>query len=226
MVMLSCKDEPQPGPQPGVLNESSQFAECNRALSACLDGPAAYCLFGFKWGQTNSFTPTGFGVGGPREPGGQISFSFQEENGLINTHAQINLPSKSFTSLPSCAKDEIRKALKEWEAVANIAFEELPENSQSDIRFFVADIRQSGIGYPNYPSLPCNSIAGNVVIQSGVRFNTCDSFHDFLLHEIGHVLGLGHVNSQNIMSPDFIENNISGLQAGDIQGIIELYSEK
>ncbi|MEM8896812.1 MAG: matrixin family metalloprotease [Bacteroidota bacterium] len=208
-----------------MKNESTQFVACNAALSACNSSNAAYCLFGFKWGETTVLSSSGSAAAGPKEPGGTLTFSFQEENGVVNTHAQINFPSRSFSSLPSYAKEEIRRALREWSAAANIDFEELPENSQSDIRFWVAEIRQSGIGYPRYPDLPCSSFSGNVIIQENVRFNTCETFHLFLLHEIGHVLGLGHVNTANIMSPDFEDFNLNGLQAGDIQGIAELYGE-
>ncbi|MEM9933382.1 MAG: matrixin family metalloprotease [Bacteroidota bacterium] len=225
LLILGCKEEPTI-PADGILNESTQFAECNAALSACSNSDASYCLFGFKWGETNLLSNSGSAAVGPKEAGGTLTFSFQEENGIINTHAQINLPSKSFSSLPSCAKEEIREALREWSAAANIDFEELPENSQSDIRFWVAEIRQSGIGYPRYPDAPCSTFSGNVVIQENVRFSTCESFHLFLLHEIGHVLGLGHVTTANIMSPDFDDLNLGGLQAGDIRGLVELYGER
>ncbi len=153
LLLLSCKKSTEV-PNNGVKNESTQFAECNAALSACISSNAAYCLFGFKWGATNLLPNSVSAAVGPKESGGTLTFSFQEENGVVNTHAQINLPSKSFASLPSCAKDEIRRALREWAATANIDFEELPENSQSDIRFWVAEIRQSGIGYPRYPDAP------------------------------------------------------------------------
>lgn len=225
LFLLSCKKSTEV-PNNGVKNESSQFAECNAALSACNSSNASYCLFGFKWGDTNPLSTSGSAAIGPKEAAGTLTFSFQEENGVVNTHAQINLPSKSFASLPSCAKDEIRSALREWSAAANIDFEELPENSQSDIRFWVAEIRQSGIGYPRYPDAPCSSFSGNVVIKENVRFNTCETFHLFLLHEIGHVLGLGHVNTANIMSPDFEDFNLTGLQTGDVEGITELYGER
>ena len=110
-----------------------------------------------------------------------------------------------------------------WSSVANIAFEEQPENSSSEVRFFVADIRQGGIGYPNYAEDPCTSFSGNVIIQTGIQFESCDDFRAFILHETGHMLGLGHVPSNNIMNPDFFEFEFRTLQSGDVEGIVELY---
>lgn len=218
-------DEPDTDNEATVLNPSSRFSSCNAALSECTNGNGNYCLFGFKWGENPLFSPAGYNSQGPETAGGTLSFSFQEENGMIDTHAQIDLPSESFATLPSCAKSEIRRALQAWATVTNIEFQELPENSTADIRFFVADIRQGGIGYPNYPSAPCTAFSGNVVIQSGLAFDDCTTFGDFIIHETGHVLGLGHVESNNIMNPDFLSLGISGLQDGDIRGIHELYGQ-
>lgn len=46
------------------------------------------------------------------------------------------------------------------------------------------------------------------------------------LHEVGHVLGLGHVNSDNIMQIGRGKNSFVGLQEGDIEGIIAIYGPK
>lgn len=195
-------------------------------LSECTNGSGEYCLFGFKWGANPNFSPAGFNAIGPGETGGKITFSFQQEGQLVNTHAQINLPSRSFDNVLSCAKTEIKNALNAWAAAANLEFEELPENSPSQIRFFVADIRQSGVGYPNYTTAPCNVIGGDVVIKTNVNIQDCDFFYGFVLHEIGHALGLGHVQSANIMNPKFRDFNITTLQDGDLKGIETLYGIK
>lgn len=209
-----------------VLNESDQFQVCNNIMTDCRNESINYCLNGFKWGATNPLSNTGE-VAGPMESGGILSYSFQEENGLVNTHAQINLPSKSFSNLAACAKNEIRKALDAWSSVANISFEEQAENSQSDILFFVADIRQSGIGYPNFAHEQCETLGGNLIIQASLWTSDCSTMYKFFLHEIGHVLGLGHVGTDNIMTTDFsVINNLDGLQSGDIEGIIQLYGPK
>ncbi|HAS43212.1 MAG TPA: hypothetical protein DCS93_22220 [Microscillaceae bacterium] len=210
----------------GILNPSDKFAVCNSSLAECTNGTGDYCLFGYKWGAKPSFSPAGFDAIGPQETGGKITFSFQGEGQLVNTHAQIDLPSRSFDNVLSCAQVEIRNALNAWAAAANIEFEELPENSPSQIRFFVADIRQSGVGYPNFTTPPCNAIGGDVVIKTNVNIQDCNFFYLFAMHEIGHALGLGHVNSANVMNPKFQDFNVTALQSGDLKGIEALYGAK
>ena len=223
---MTC-DKSNNGVQPIVINESDEFNVCNSIVADCRNGGSIYCLNGFKWGASNPLSQKGGNVLGPQEAAGAITFSFQEENGLVNTHAQVDLPSKSFSNLPNCTKDKIRKALAEWSSVANIRFEEMVENSDSDIRFFVADIRQSGVAFPNFPVDPCSTIGGDLVIKTDLWTSDCNILYNFFLHEIGHVLGLGHVGTQNIMNADFSEvEALDGLQAGDIEGVVQLYGKK
>ncbi|MEL6561072.1 MAG: matrixin family metalloprotease [Bacteroidota bacterium] len=222
LFATACGDD-EPAVDNQVLNLSDDFAVCNSNLNACINGNGSYCLFGYKWGEGNPFSNPGYNAPGPESPGGVLSYSFQEDNGVINTHAQINLPTLSFASLPDCARDQIRKALQDWAAVANISFQEFPDNSETDIRFFVADIRQSGVGYPNFSDDTCSGLGGNVVIKNNVSIRDCQQFYLFVLHEIGHVLGLGHVSTYNIMNPETIRSGIEGLQEGDVKGITEIY---
>ena len=219
-LMAACGAEEK---NPAPLGHSDNYSFCNSQLSECINGNGDYCLFGFKWGEDGTFQQSGFNAQGPKSSGGIVTYSFQEENGRINTHRQVNLPSLSFNEILSCAKAEIRSALNSWSDIADIEFEELPENSESNIRFYVADIIQSGIGYPNYSDGLCSDLAGNLVIQADLRINDCDLFYIFVLHEIGHVLGLGHVDTPNIMNPDFSDFGFQKLQRGDTLGIIELY---
>ena len=221
---ISCDKEKENGVVVPT-NFSDDYAFCNQQLSSCVNGNGDYCLFGFKWGEDSAFTQTGYDAQGPASTGGIVTYSFQENNGLINTHRQINISSNSFSDILSCAKLEIRNALSSWAEVADIEFEELPDNSVADIRFYTADIVQSGIGYPNYPDTLCNNLAGKVVIKSGLGINDCNIFYLFALHEIGHVLGLGHVNTPNVMNPDFRDFSFQELQTGDTAGIKEIYGE-
>lgn len=201
---------------------SAQFSSCNSMLSACNQGSGNYCLFGYKWGENNQFSPVGFDVEGPQEAVGEVTYSFQNRSDLLNTHRQADVRVRPFDSLLDCARDQIRKAMDDWSDVAGIELVEVAEDSDSDIRIFAADIVQSGIGYPNFGTGTCNSFSGNVVIKPNSRFDDCELFYNFVLHEVGHALGLGHVDSENIMNPNELEN---GLQSGDIEGIQALYGE-
>lgn len=221
--LLACSNDDDNG----IRNESSQFAICNTLLAECVDGDGDYCLFGFRWGGVNPTTDAGYNAEGPQGPGAIMSYSFQERNGILNTHAQIDLPSLSFDRLPACAKDEIRNALAAWSAVAQLEFEEMPNNSETDLKFYVAEIRQSGIGYPNYVDPACTDMAGQIVIQADLDLGGCDALRNFFMHEIGHSLGLGHVRTTNIMSSDFtVIESLNGLQEGDIQGAVQLYGSR
>ena len=163
---------------------------------------------------------------GPETPGGTITWSFQEKNGTINTHRQVNVPSESWSEILGCAQGRIRNAIADWEAVADLTFEELPVNSDSDVKFYVAAIVQSGVAFPNYRESPCNMLSGDVIFDANSRERSCQGFYINALHEIGHVLGLGHINTQNVMVPDGSKFSLPGLQAGDIAGIQEIYGAK
>lgn len=223
MILVSaCKKD---STDPPAMNLSDEYSSCNSTLDVCSTGNGEYCLFGYKWGINNTFSQNGLNASGPRESGGLVSYSFHESNGLVNTHRQVDLPGQSFNTLIACAQDEIRRAIEDWAAVADIEFEELPDNSDSDIRFLVADIVQTGTGYPNFDDSLCGQLAGHVVMQANAGFGSCDVFYQFALHEIGHTLGLGHVNAISIMNPDFIDLNLDGLQAGDLSGLRAIYGD-
>lgn len=227
LALIGCNRDPEEPVTPDpVLNPSSKYQICNNIVTDCRESSGSYCLNGFTWGETNPL-PFAGQVTGPMEPGGNITYSFQEENRLVNTHAQIDLPSQSFDELAACAKTEIRKAMSDWESYANISLTEVDQNSDSDIKIFVADIRQSGVGFPNFPSAECNVLGGTLVIQADLWTDDCTTMYKFFLHEIGHVLGLGHVGSRNIMNADFeVINELEGLQIGDIEGVLQLYGPK
>ncbi len=210
-----------------VINQSEKFAICNDVLEACAGSKVGeYCLFGFKWGNDQDFLQVGVQANGPESAGGNITFSFQERNGLINTHTQVDVPSESWGEILDCAQDQIRRAMEDWQAVADLTFEELPENSESDIRFYVAAIIQSGVAFPNYKEQPCIILNGTVIFDANSREKSCNGYYINALHEVGHVLGLGHVGSDNIMADDRDKFGFDGLQSGDIMGIRQIYGEK
>ena len=218
MIISSCKND----------EEELSYRYCDTLLSSCFgSGSGEFCTFGFKWGNNTTFPNAGLEKSGPATSGGTISFSFQDEGITFNTHSQTNVVSLSFDLITVCdTKAQIIRALQAWESVADITFVEAytANQSDSDIKFIVADIQQGGIGYPPYQDDLCSTIAGQVIFDIPTR-NTCDKFYNLVLHEVGHVLGLGHVSSFNIMNPDLPENIIE-LQSGDIRGIQSIYGRK
>jgi hypothetical protein len=224
LLLSACKGN---GNKPGPP-EPDFYAACDQLLyEPCQNSPGEYCLFGYKWGEGNPTEETGVEVAGPRNGGGIITYSFVPAGVNVNTHSATNITSSSFDEFPTCAVTQIKRALADWERIADVTFQEEAEGSDTQIRFITAEIRQTGIGYPNFPQSPCMDIAGDVVFSLSNKNLPCeDGIYPLALHEIGHVLGLGHVQSQNIMSTRFWDDEILAIQSGDSAGIIKIYGTK
>ncbi len=189
---------------------------CNDMLNACSgNANAPYCTFGFKFGDQNPYSPAGASVPGPQQKAMEISYKFQSAGLAFNTHSQDGIVSGEFSETD---KEGIRLQFAKWQAVANISFTEKLNSDKTDITVIVASIEQGGIGYPAFVADPCKQIAGFLIL------NTRSSDRVKLsLHEIGHVLGLGHVSSNNVMNPD---QSYDDLQSGDIAGVQSIYGVK
>lgn len=203
---------------------SDRFLACSELQNAC-QPIGDYCLFGFKWGTENEFSANGEETQGPQTPGGTVSYSFQKSALFVDNHRQENVPTLSFDLMPSCTEELVERAFEEWAQHANIQFEKMPDDNVSDIRIYVADSFRAGLGYPNFDNDDCNSIGGQILFNpNDLHFNhECGNFYLLALHEIGHVLGLGHSSSNNVMG--FTTESFEGLQAGDIRGIQQIYGE-
>lgn len=163
-------------------------------------GNGAYCTFGYKWGSNNPFSNAGVEKSGPGTGNIELTYKFMDAGFVFNTHNKKNLTSISFdNNTGTCTKDKFRLAFTEWSSVAKINFREVALNETADIKIMIADIEQSSIGFPNYDQSPCSDIKGQIVFKRS-EYN-CSTIYGAILHEIGHVLGLGHVNSRNVMNP-------------------------
>jgi hypothetical protein len=202
--------------------ETNEYAVCNNILPCGNAGAVPYCTFGYKWGDGNPFSNAGENKPGPAIGPVEITYSFINAGYEFDTHSQQNLISKSFDELSTCAKDTIRLALSRWEQVAAISFIENDNDPTSDIRFFLGEISQGGVAFPAFPDKPCFDLAGQVALNFSIS-NNCQRVYTLAIHEIGHVLGLGHVQSDNVMNPNKVFIN---LQPGDVQGIQSIYGEK
>lgn len=208
LLIVSCEKE-----------SGNKYATCNAIIAASCDGSSetGYCLFGIDWVKNNSrqicspdsIVPT------------ELTYTFMDPGYKFNTHSQEGVISLSFDEVINCAKKSIRDAFAEWESVAALKFIETDKDEEADIKIIIADISQGGLGYPPYSGEPCNELAGLLVIRP-IDNPTCDSYYYMAQHEVGHILGLGHVLSNNVMNPDryYLYKN---LQPGDIQGIQAIY---
>lgn len=213
--LLSCSND---------STNNKKYAACNSLMSITCDGNGIgeYCTLGFKWGDGNPFSNAGLEKPGPSLGPAAITYKFQDAGVLFSTHSQENLTSLAFSN---CIKDTIRLIFKEWESVAAISFEEKSVGEESNITVIMANIQQGGIGYPAFPEKPCSDIAGSIILNT-LNFPNCTNFYrSGLLHEIGHAMGLGHVQSNVVMNPN-VYKNFSHLQSGDIKGIQSIYGKK
>jgi len=209
LIIASCKKE-----------DRNRFSTCNEMILSSCDGSskAEYCLFGIKWDNTNSkqiqFSDSAVQT--------ELTYSFMDLGYIFNTHSQDNVISLSFDNVINCSKQSIRNAFLEWESFASLKFIETTNNDKANIKIVIANISQGGLGYPPYSNEPCKELAGLLIIRP-IPNSTCDSYYYLALHEIGHILGLGHVLSNNVMNPNMY---YSKLQQGDIQGIQTIYGKK
>lgn len=209
LIIASCKKE-----------NVNKFSTCNTIIFSSCDGSssAAYCLFGINWDNTNSiqtqFTDSTIQT--------ELTYAFMDSGFAFNTHSEENVISISFENVIHCSKQSIRDAFSEWESVAPLKFTETTSKGNANIKIIIANISQGGLGYPPFPDEPCCALAGLLVIRP-IPNATCDSYYYLALHEAGHILGLGHVVSNNVMNPN---ENYKELQPGDIQGIQAIYGKR
>lgn len=211
LITASCKKE-----------SINRFSNCNAIIYSSCDGSssAAFCLFGIKWDNTNSIQTQLSDSTVLTE----LTYTFMDSGYAFNTHSQENVISISFDNVISCTKQSIRDAFSEWESVARLKFIETTNNSRANIRIVIANISQGGLGYPPFSNEPCKELAGLLVIRP-IANSTCDAYYYLALHEAGHILGLGHVLSNNVMNPDKYYY-YKKLQQGDIQGIQTIYGKR
>lgn len=218
-LLVSCEEN----------EEASTYRVCDGwGNASCPRGTnVPFCTNGFKWGNDNPYDQAGQNVQGPGTGGGVVTYSFRGEGEVFGMHAQDGIISLAFDNLNSCAKEKVREAFQKWEAVAGISFEEVSDSELSDIVLSAGQIEDpeiGAVGYPSYTGVPCEDLAGQIIFDIPTRSN-CDRFLNLALHEIGHALGLGHVGSNNIMNPNWNDNE-TDLQGGDILGIQSIYGVK
>lgn len=204
----------------------SDAVNCSQShLDICSNEEGPYCTLGFKFGDQPSFSPAGLSVDGPGISALSITYSLRTDEVKVDTEFEQNIATFSFDKEPACKVEGIERALKEWSNFAAISFLQIADNSEADIEFFIFDEASISRGTPNYQEEPCKEFGGRVLFTNNF-LGDCNQFRILALHEIGHALGLGHVNSDNIMTSSERKFQFDGLMLGDIQGIQSIYGAK
>ncbi len=212
LFAFSCTDEEAGNPP--LLN--SCLAQ--KSAGNCVDADVPYCTFGFKFGDNNPFSPNGPNVAGPKSGVKLISFRFLDAGLVLKT------PLQNYAETTQITEEErasIREYISEWSSVADINFIEKASNDATNVsigKAFIPLKNFGGYGIPQFLDAYCNQAVGLIILQS--KQNVISRI---VIHEMGHVLGLGHVGSQNIMNAS---PTVDHLQPGDIAGIQSIYGSK
>ncbi|CBI34985.3 unnamed protein product, partial [Vitis vinifera] len=149
-------------------------------------------------------------------------------------------PSKTYLTYaflpgtPSWAMSPVSRAFGQWDSATHFTFGSIQDHTSADmtISFHRLD---HGDGYPfdgpggtiAHAFAPTNGrfhYDGDETWSIGAVPNAMD-LETVALHEIGHLLGLGHSSVQNaIMFPSISSGVTKGLHEDDIQGISALYN--
>ena len=125
----------------------------------------------------------------------------------------------------------VRRAFSMWAAVADVSFQEVPDNADSDIRFGLSDIDGVGGTAGVAPSWSLGGFRTDALIvfdiaDYGRNVGTGSALGiGVVAHEIGHALGLAHSPDRHSIMYAF-GGRWTTLQASDIAGIQALYGPR
>lgn len=175
---------------------------------------------GSSWGKT----PVVLG-----DTGGVVTWSFGPPGVSIVVFSDVDGLSVSGDSfLNFNFASVIRNAFGAWSRYGNIEFMQVEDGGGAagagkvaDIRIFFGAIPGNIIGRAFFPTFSPTDVAGDILLDKMSSFNFKRSlFKGLVLHEIGHALGLDHVETQSIMTPRI---RYDALQQDDINGIQLVY---
>ena len=217
LLICSCRDN----------DDTPVLRVCDRLVGEVCPNTtdAEYCLIGIKWGNSPEFDNVGPAAEGPGLASGIITYSFQTVATTLAVHNNDSLQIISIDDKGTCVREEVKQALAEYERIAQIEFEELVDNRDSDIEFYASINETLNFGYCNFQGSPCDELMGKVIFSKRDVSNRCNKFYQLALHEIGHALGLGHVTTQNVMNVNSSNFDFDRLQRGDILGIRSIYGQ-
>ncbi|MEO1640285.1 MAG: matrixin family metalloprotease [Pseudomonadota bacterium] len=208
-------------------------AECNAQTVDLIGGPGQvigqfgqqYVLTGTKWGADEIGTGSG-----------EITWSANLAGLVFNTTLFPTLTLADFEGV-------LEDAFAAWAEVARVTFREVGEGEDADIEIAMSgeDVGPFTFGEPFGTVAVASSLFTDGPVANGVSvmtdgfifFDTAESwaptggvtntvsFLSVAIHEIGHLLGLGHYDG----SPQIMNSTVTTdfLQPGDIAGIQAIY---
>ena len=219
IVFFGCEDANR-------IEDSNAASACTDVLFPCADDEAAeYCLFGAKFGGANPMSFGGPEASGVATPGGNVTWTFARNQERYNSLviSTVLHPSTDPNDLPACLVDGVRRAFESWESVCDITFTEIDDFEAADAQvFFGTRIPGTGFGFPRNSEEACESFSSRIFLNTD-EIN-CDLIDFVALHEIGHMIGLGHVGTSNIMGTEDL--GFRSLQPGDVAGAQAIYGLK
>ena len=189
-----------------------------------------FVVSGGKWGSSGAFGTSGGIVTWSLPSAGQSSVFSQ-----FYTGQSVSL--NSFLNFDPVAV--LKSAFDAWSNAANIKFMQVDDRggalgsgTDADIRIVGATLDGSfgtvGRAFlPNASTTSSQSAAsGDIVFDSSeTSFWTASTFFLVALHEIGHSIGLQHENNVTAIMNPFINTNLTGLQADDVNGARAIYGQ-
>ncbi|CAN7666913.1 DUF4214 domain-containing protein [Rhizobium sp. LjRoot30] len=168
----------------------------------------------------NGYVLRDFKFGSPEwgTSGGQVTWSFASTVGVFFAFDAI-------ISQPYY-QNMIVQAFQAWENVADIDFVQVADSAASDIR-----LGWDEIDVPAHFAQQVHTaytVNGTFEITSEIRFDpvktaniTAETFLGLAMHEIGHAIGLDHIDDQSLIMNPIVY--ISALSVGDIAGAQFIY---
>ncbi len=188
------------------------FSHLERPKTSSL-APSSYVLNNTKWGAQT------LGV----SPSSPVTYSLTPQFGGTQITSAVHIAA-------------IDQAFADWAAVADIQFTKLTTGNDANIDlYFEPSANSDGVNGTlavAYRTFTNTGGPGTIeaLTAAEIEFDVADMatansefFYLVALHEIGHTLGLDHIDDPTQVMYDFYNQSLTGLGAGDIAGLQAIY---